>query len=137
DSDARRRAREIARESEGNPFFVEQLVRHAEVGGAREVSLDELVVARLAELPPPARLLLEVVAVTGRPVAQGVMIDAARSGADGRAALALLRSSCLVRTRGARDEDSVESYHDRIREAVFESLDAGARSERHAQIADA
>ena len=139
DDAARRRAAAIAREAENNPFFVEQLVRYAEAGGgaAPEVSLDGLVVARLGQLPPDARRLLEIVAVAGRPVAQGVAIAAARRGADPRAAMALLRSGSLVRTRGVRDDDPVECFHDRIRESVFAHLDAAVRAAHHGRLAAA
>ncbi len=138
DGEARDRAREIALESQGNPFFVEQLARHAEVArDAGPVSVDALVLARLARLAPTARRVLELVAVTGRPVAQGVVAAAAGAEADAQSAFAVLRSSFLVRTRGTRDHDPVESYHDRIREAVVGNLSPDARAALHASLAAA
>jgi hypothetical protein len=120
----------IAREAEGNPFFVEQLVRYAQAGGSASVSLADLLLARLAQLPPEARRLLEVVAVAGRPIEQGVAATAAGL-ADARPALALLRSGSLVRTRGARERDAVEAYHDRIRESVSDAVGGAERARIH------
>ncbi len=121
---------DVAEEAEGNPFFVEQLVRYAQAGGATRVSLADLLVARVAQLPADAQRLLEVVAVAGRPIEQGVAAAAAAI-VDARPALALLRSGSLVRTRGARERDAVEAYHDRIREGVSASVGGEARARIH------
>lgn len=128
-------AEEIARESEGNPFFVEQLVRHVAGGGNVAVSLADLFDARLSTLPSEARRLLELVAVAGRPISQGVAARAAELSPADRSSIPLLRSLGLVRTRGARNEDTVESYHDRVREHVFGALVESSRRTHHAALA--
>lgn len=128
-------AKDIARESEGNPFFVEQLVRHVAGGGNVAVSLADLFDARLSTLPHEARRLLELVAVAGRPISQGVAARAAELAPTDRASIPLLRSLGLVRTRGARNEDTVESYHDRVREHVFGALPEPSRRTHHAALA--
>ena len=74
----------IARESGGNPFFVAELVRYVQantgllhrVPGANEVPFDEVLWARVRRLPEEAPRLLEVVAVSGRPLGQA---EAARA----------------------------------------------------------
>jgi serine/threonine protein kinase len=84
------RAAKIARESEGNPYFVGELVRYFQAGsegitgpGAR-VGLDQVLWARISCLPPNARRLLEVVAVSGRPLGQEEADRTAELGAGGK-----------------------------------------------------
>src|SRR5262249_20782173 len=106
-------AERVARESGGSPFFVDELVRHLQAGeeleartsSEREVSLEEVLRARLLRLPPRARRLLEVVAVAGRPIKQQVAGAAAELPAEDSQAMAILRAGHLVRTRGTRDRD--------------------------------
>ena len=123
DGPALAEAARIAVESEGNPLFVEELVRHAvhsrRLGDQREISLEQLVLTRLGSLPEHARRLLEVVAVAGRPVPQNLAFGTAGLGEEDHTALGILRSQHLVRTHGARDADTVECYHDRVRAAVL------------------
>lgn len=127
----------IARESEGSPFFVEQLVRHVAAGGAVSVSLAELISARIANLPDEARRTLEVVALAARPLEQGIVERAAQLARTDRATIPLLRSQALVRTRGARRRDTVETFHDRVRDHVTRGLAEPLRRKHHLALADA
>jgi eukaryotic-like serine/threonine-protein kinase len=131
-------ARVIARESGGSPFFVGELVRHVEVGEgitAGDLTLDQVLRARLARLPPGARRLLEVLALHGRPLAPELALRAAELTGDGDTALAQLRVGNLTRTRGAHGE--VEPYHDRIRETVAALIRVEELPQRHARLAAA
>jgi len=132
-------AARIALESEGNPLFVEELVRHATLsrrrGDTREISLEQLVFARLDGLPAPARRLLEVVAVAGRPVPQNMVFATAGIDGDDHSALGLLRAQHLVRTHGARDADTIECYHDRVRLAVLAQVERAVLIEHHHRLA--
>src|SRR5262249_32287811 len=103
DPNAEARARAIARESRGNPFFVTELVRHISVDtepsvrpAAPEVNLDEMLWDRIRRLPGGARRFLEVVAVSGQPVRQDSVCRVADLGMDGPASLAVLRTGHLV-----------------------------------------
>jgi serine/threonine protein kinase len=148
------RAESIARESAGSPFFVSELVRHVQAGaelddragaggdaGGREATLGEFLRARLERLPPEARRLLEVVSVAGTPVQQVLARQAAElspdgaSGRDGAATIALLRAGHLVRTTGVRDLDTIETYHDRIRETMVAGLPAAELVGHHRALA--
>ena len=141
DGPALAEAARIAVESEGNPLFVEELVRHAvhsrRLGDKREISLEQLVHTRLDSLPGPARRLLEVVAVAGRPVPQNLAFGTAGLGEEDHTALGILRAQHLVRTHGARDADTVECYHDRVRAAVLAQVDPQQLIIHHRQLAAA
>jgi len=141
DGPALAEAARIALESEGNPLFVEELVRHAvnsrRRGEHREISLEQLVLTRLRGLPEPARRLLEVVAVAGRPVPQNLAFATAGLGEEDHTALGILRAQHLVRTHGARDADTVECYHDRVRDAVLAQVEPQLLLAHHRSLAEA
>lgn len=122
----------VARESRGIPFFVHDLVRHATTGHA---SLEEVLQARLRELPAGAREILTTVAVAGRPLARAVVHAAHGRLEDAHRALSLLRVQRLVRQRGERDSDAVEPYHDRIGAAVIAALSKDELRACHRRIA--
>src|SRR5262249_51675157 len=48
---------------------------------------------------------------------------------------AVLRIANLVRTGGARRTDTIEPYHDRVREAVLQHLDPRTRKKCHERLA--
>jgi hypothetical protein len=141
DPAAEARAESVARESGGNPFFLHELAQsartRAEGGPAAAVALDELLWARVQRLPEEARQLLEVVALAGAPLRPGEAWPATGRTARSRAALVLLRSGRLIRSSGPGDEDEIEPYHDRVREAVVARLEPAAKGEHHRRLAAA
>ncbi|MCE9571913.1 MAG: protein kinase, partial [Deltaproteobacteria bacterium] len=81
------RATALAREAEGSPFLICELARVAPsvtAGPALAHALTE----RAARLDPPARRLLEAVAVAGRPLPRALALRAADAGEDALTALA-------------------------------------------------
>jgi serine/threonine protein kinase len=135
----------IAAEAEGVPFFITELVQHLRTrssrpsGGTRSesLSLDQVILDRIAGMPNDAQRLLQVLSVAAGPIEQGVAIDAAGLPSGDRAAMLTLRAARLIRTRGTRQEDTAETYHDRVRETVVNNLHAEAVRDVHARIAHA
>jgi hypothetical protein len=133
----------IAAEGEGVPFFITELVQHVRLRGGHRglnassepVSLEQVLRDRIQSMPSGAQRLLEVLSVAGGPIEQGVAIDAAGLGHGDRSALLALRAARLIRTRGTRESDTAETYHDRVRETVAAALDEGTLRGIHAQIA--
>ena len=112
-SDQRNLVEAIARESRGNPFFVAELVRHVQAGDMHEhlesaggrsagltggtesskLVLDEVLWSRIRRLPEEARRVLELIAISGRPLRLVELSQCADLAQDERVALALLRRS--------------------------------------------
>ena len=128
----------IATEAGGHPLFIDELVRHARERdqAAGPLRLDEALLARIARLDAQARQILEVLAVAGTPLTQTTAARAARSDIAGfTTRLIELRTANLVRTGGTRLHDTVELYHDRVREAVVTHLSDADRREWHERLA--
>lgn len=136
-------AETIAREAGGSPLFVGELVRFAAAERAGEsprgalgnVTLDEVLRARLDELSPAARSLLEVVAVAGRPIAQRLAEKASGPGAGSGAPVLALRMANFLRLAGEGEAAVVETFHDRIRETVCAHLAAPRMRDIHRGLA--
>jgi len=129
----------IVREAAGSPLLVEQLARYAATAPVQEgvagVTLAGALSARIARLPPEARVLLETLAVAGQPVSPVVARDAAGIAGDERPLLALLAAERLVRTTTAVDR--LDLYHDRIRETLAAAIPPGQVAETHLRLARA
>jgi serine/threonine protein kinase len=147
------RAEAIARESRGNPYFIEELVRfsqsegeptpsilamrEAAEGRAVDITFDQLIDARVSRLAELARRLLDVVAVSGVPIEVGVAYRAADLEREGESVQAVLRAAHLVRTRTTLGRHEIETYHDRIRDAVVARLAPESLKECHQRLASA
>ncbi len=120
-------AANIARESQGSPYFLHELARRASAAvthdePSSELTLDSVIWLRVRGLPEEARRLLEVVCVPGRPLRQGHAYQAGGFETRNWKALVYLRNNNLVRSTGPSERDEVEPYHDRIRESVVSHL---------------
>src|SRR5579872_1576087 len=142
DDAARLAALEIAAESRGSPFLVEELVgshrKTARNGSAHAaVTLEQLVEERLLELPESTRVVAETVAVGGRPLRVSILPHATAVASDLTGELDVLREKRFVRS-GLRDgHEVVEITHDRIREAIVARLAPDRVRDRHAKLAAA
>src|SRR5262249_30985944 len=104
DAISRARAVAIAREANGNPFFVQVLVQRLAAGSEGEgpaapsdLTLDQVLWERVLTLPATARRLLETIAVSGQPLPQPHAWRAAGLSKEDPGTLTLLRSSRLIR----------------------------------------
>jgi hypothetical protein len=128
----------VVRESGGNPFLVEELAREAPArflaANDARITLEQVVGARLAELPAHARRLLEIVAVAGRPLPLSLLGEASESDAV-EELVSLLASKRFVRP-GLRDGREVaEPIHDRIRETLVALMPDDVVRGHHGRLA--
>jgi len=124
-------------EAGGHPMFLHELARH--VTGTRTTSsrFDDALWARVLRMEHQARRVLELVAVAGAPVQQGVVGQALELEPPTLTKLlGELRGSSLVRTGGTRAMDLVEPYHDRVREAIAARVPEPRRRRYHERLAD-
>lgn len=130
----------IARESVGLPLFVYELVHDVlecvSSGSAPAPSrLEDLIAARVARLPEPARALLELLTVAARPLAGEVVIGLLDRPAAVRAAVHQLSVARFIRTSRSERGELIELYHDRIREPVLAGIDAARHRACHGRLA--
>ncbi|MGD8862338.1 MAG: AAA family ATPase, partial [Myxococcales bacterium] len=138
-------SRAIALEAEGVPFFINELVQaikaRSESGHTARsmdsISLDDVIAERVRGMPKDAQRLLEVLSVAAGPIEQGIALEAAGLPPGDRASMLSLRAARLIRTRGTRQTDAAETYHDRVRETVVARMHVDAVRIAHARIAHA
>lgn len=131
-------AERLAAQSGGSPFLLAELARavgSAAPDGAAEFDLDDVIRGRVGKLPDLERLLVELVSVAGGPIDRGVLLQAAARGEAGRPTVARLEAECLVRATYDGTRPRIETYHDRIREAVLAPIAAERLSDRHRDLA--
>ena len=128
----------LVTEAEGHPMYLDALVR-SRLGGQAQpdaTGLQDVLWSRIAALEAAARHVLEAVVVAGVPVAQEIVMSAAAvEGAQLQRAMATLRGARLVSTSGARMSDSVEPYHDRVRQAVLAHFAPEQQRRWHGRLA--
>lgn len=129
-------AARIAAESKGNPFFIQELARHAHgLSGSRD--LMSHLVARTRQLPAGAQDILGLVCLAGYPLEWHLLREASRTAEKGNDYLDALRQSHLVRIRKEGEHRLIEPYHDYIRKAVTGSRDAAWCRTAHQRLAEA
>jgi len=138
------RAEAVAAEAKGHPLFLQELARSAGAPGGTSAPggaaprLDEVLRSRISDLEPAARRLIQVVAAAGAPIDERTAVEAAGLAADeGSRRFAELRGARLVRPLRAHGHGAVETYHDRVREAIVAGLDEAARRSLYLRLADA
>jgi DNA-binding SARP family transcriptional activator len=124
-------------ETDGNPFFVEELLRqYAESGATDRVpeGVREVLGRRLARLDDAARETLLLAAVVGREAGLRVLAEA--SGLDA-AALADALDAVLAAHLVREERGGYAFTHALVREAIYAELSAARRALLHGRVAEA
>jgi class 3 adenylate cyclase/tetratricopeptide (TPR) repeat protein len=137
----------VRRETDGNPFFVQEICSHVGETGATAgtFTLDALgvpegvkqvIARRIARLPEGTERLLTTAAVIGREFDLDLLVDV--SGSDEDAALDSLERACTARlveeVSGAVGRYSF--VHALTREALYDSLSGTRRARLHRRVAE-
>jgi tetratricopeptide (TPR) repeat protein len=135
----RERIREAA---EGNPLFVEEMIGLLHDAPAGDVSvpptINALLTARLDQLDPAERALLQCGAVEGRVFHRGAVQTLAPEETQVGTRLASLVRKELIRPERSRldGEDAYRFRHILIRDAAYEALPKAVRAELHERFAN-
>ena len=132
----------IHRRSDGNPFFIEELLMAGDdgAGGPLPPTLREVLLARISAMPDRAQTVIGVAAVAGRRVDHGLLAKVAAMDEhdllDGlRTAVA---SQVLVTsTNDAGDDGDYAFRHALLQEAAYDDLLPGERLAIHLAFAEA
>jgi eukaryotic-like serine/threonine-protein kinase len=130
-------AARMARESNGNPFFLGELIASSgEIGrGARD--LRQVIGERATRLAPNMRALVDLLCVAGAPIALGVALSAASLSDRGQGFITELRNERWLRLDPAGNSQRVEIYHDRIRRVLLAALSGAEQRRLHQRLAEA
>ena len=128
-------------QSSGSPLFLSEMARFAREHGAlpagERPSLEDVIYGRIAELPPSAFALIEMVAAAGEPTPLWLLGDACGLAPDDRErALGILRVVNLVRVARYAGEPWLAPYHDRVAETLQARLPEGRQRRLHRQLAE-
>jgi len=154
----------IASKAEGNPFYIEEVVRSlidqgavVPVDGRLRVTdkiasvvvpgtIQEVIMARVDRLEKPVRHVLEVAAVIGRSCNQQILADVLAGDATLEAKLAQLkerhlllerrsRRTAAVRRRTLAEETEYIFHHVLVQETIYDSILQRTRKELHLKVA--
>lgn len=123
---------EVARRSEGNAYFAEELVEAGTLGGSLPWSLADVLHARIEQLAPATQHLVQVASVSGRTVSHDLVsqVVTATQGALAADLSASLRDAVAHHVLVV-DGDTVAFRHALLAEAVYGDLLPGERVALH------
>ncbi|WP_054812381.1 AfsR/SARP family transcriptional regulator [Nocardia arizonensis] len=123
----------------GNPFFVTELLRFIDAGSSRPGTLPlgvrDAVLGRVSDLPAPSAELLRIAAVTGREFDAAIVAEAA--GLDLDTALDRLEPAITAGLLGQGRPGRFLFVHALVREALTEVVPLSRRARLHAAVAAA
>lgn len=133
----REHALAIARDSGGVPFFVIELTQAAASHAGENISVQSMIWERLAEQDADARRFMYLTAIAGRPVTQAAVFSAAGIVSRSPSILNALENAGLLCAAGPSPVDTVEPFHDRIREAITARIRLEEKQALHLRLAEA
>ena len=129
------RTRRMLATADGNPFLAGQvldlLTRSADDPDVVPIEFTAAIAARVARLPEPARVLVHLVAVSGRPLSLRDASALLGDGTDLDTAVPDAIGSGLVSASG----DELAFHHDLVREAVLDTMADGLEAGLHRRFA--
>jgi len=133
----------IAEAAEGNPLFLEQMAAMlAEQAGRSEAamppSIQALLAARLDQLEPAERDVIERAAVIGREFSRAAVSELSPPQAETPVAgtlMGLVRKELLVPETSAGQDDVFRFGHILIRDAAYDAVPKKIRAQLHEQLA--
>jgi DNA-binding SARP family transcriptional activator/regulation of enolase protein 1 (concanavalin A-like superfamily) len=145
----------ILAKSQGNPFFLEEIVRaqidsgllfrqeaiwQARVETApltAPETVQSVVLSRVDRLPPELRRLLQIAAVTGHVFQRPLLAALAPPEIDLEEALVALSSLAFIRQERGGAHVEYSFRHVLVQDAIYQSLPAKRRAPLHQQVAEA
>ena len=116
-------AREIFARSDGNPFFVEELLCcRTDYEQSMPASLRDVLLARVDALAEGAQRLLGVAAVGGREVEHEMLLAVAGRSEGASDISALVEAGLLVPTQAPDGDDAYSFRHALLQEAVYDDM---------------
>jgi len=129
----------LVNESGGHPLLLEELAHefaNATAGAPTNGVLERIWQRRIETLSDAERRILEFVAISGRPMEKGVILQAAHLQEERRKAFARLSRLRLVCDAEVNTRPAVDIYHGRLREVLVGDLPRDVFRERHCTLAD-
>ena len=145
----------ILDKAQGNPFFLEEIVRalidsgllfrHEDIWRARAEITDlptpesvrSMLLSRVDRLPPEQRHLMQIAAVAGRFFQRRLLAALAPPGFDLEGALAALSSLALIYQERSIPDVEYSFRHVLVQDAIYQALPGRRRALLHQQVAEA
>lgn len=123
--------------SKGNPYFLEQMLEGIDVEERTitQVALADVISKRLGRCPPDAEDLLNLIAIAGKSIALSELASVGGYRTIPSATITHMRSEKLVRLIGTPSDQLVDTYHDKIRETIYDRMDQAQRNASHLKFA--
>lgn len=131
----------VVTESGGHPLLLQELVRSSARPGGSDLhglTLQQVLQQRIADLPAPARRIVDLCATSAGPLPTAALLRALDLPiADSQAWLHTLRAEQILRMEGVAATQAVDTYHDRIRQSALSLLPSEQGRQHHRQLAQA